>query len=323
MTMINVITFNKEGRDSFIDFLKAYAIVFVLFGHTFPFLQEVGYGLYGQMQVPIFLLIQVFHTFKTEKSIRIGKIWTRIIRPFLYAQFLIVICIVVCYGADKLLIYKALSWGGYGPGSYYPYIYIQFAFLLPLCRKWFKGKSEISIAIALILICEICEIIFSVLDLPDSIYRLLCIRYLFLIYFGKKWVDKGIIMTKTTWVLSGLSLCLCIYFGYIATDTEPLFYNTGWKFHRWPCYYYVSHLLVYILYVIYSYITKFDFVVNCTRVLSQASYEIFLSQMVLIYLIPSSIASNNVLSFGIWFISIWVLSLTLGVVINKINTIYG
>ena len=112
MTMINVITFNKEGRDSFIDFLKAYAIVFVLFGHTFPFLQEVGYGLYGQMQVPIFLLIQVFHTFKTEKSIRIGKIWTRIIRPFLYAQFLIVICIVVCYGADKLLIYKALSWGG-------------------------------------------------------------------------------------------------------------------------------------------------------------------------------------------------------------------
>ena len=60
----NVVTFNHQGRDLYIDFLKAYAILCVLFAHTIPYLQEVGYGLWAAIHVSTFLSIKVFHTEK-------------------------------------------------------------------------------------------------------------------------------------------------------------------------------------------------------------------------------------------------------------------
>lgn len=36
------IQFNQTGYDPFLDFIKAFAIVSVLIGHTFPFIDKVG-----------------------------------------------------------------------------------------------------------------------------------------------------------------------------------------------------------------------------------------------------------------------------------------
>lgn len=41
------ISFNKTGYDPFIDFLKTYSILVVVFCHGFPYLQEVGYPIWG------------------------------------------------------------------------------------------------------------------------------------------------------------------------------------------------------------------------------------------------------------------------------------
>ena len=81
--MSKVITFNKDGYDPFIDVIKAYAIICVLVGHTFPYLDKTGYCLWCDMQVPLFALVQVFHVFKKEnQSFNCKKILWRIFIPF-------------------------------------------------------------------------------------------------------------------------------------------------------------------------------------------------------------------------------------------------
>lgn len=85
--MSKVITFNKEGCDSFIDVIKAYAIICVLAGHTFSHLDQTGYGLWYGMQVPLFVLIQVFHAFKKDNQFfNSKKILWRIFIPFIILQ---------------------------------------------------------------------------------------------------------------------------------------------------------------------------------------------------------------------------------------------
>lgn len=63
------ISFNTKGYDVFIDFIKAYAIMCVLFGHTFLWLDKVGYGVWAGMQVPLFILVQAFHWYKKDKPV--------------------------------------------------------------------------------------------------------------------------------------------------------------------------------------------------------------------------------------------------------------
>jgi len=66
MFKAKTVSFNKTGYDPFIDFIKAYAILCVLIGHTLPFTDYWGYGLWAGMQVPLFVLVQVFHGFKKD-----------------------------------------------------------------------------------------------------------------------------------------------------------------------------------------------------------------------------------------------------------------
>ena len=83
------IKFKTTGYDEFIDFIKFYAIICVIFGHTFPLLDKIGYGIWAGMQVPLFVLVQSFHYLKKEKTkINIRKILGRIVVPFLIAEVL-------------------------------------------------------------------------------------------------------------------------------------------------------------------------------------------------------------------------------------------
>ena len=87
--MQKIITFNKVGYAPFLDFIKAYAILAVLLGHTFPFLDETGYNLWYGMQVPLFILVQVFHVMKkTNYKLNVRKMLQRILLPFLIIQMI-------------------------------------------------------------------------------------------------------------------------------------------------------------------------------------------------------------------------------------------
>ena len=289
------ITFNRTGYDPFIDFIKAYAIICVLIGHTIPFTDYWGYGLWAGMQVPLFVLVQSFHGFKKETlDINCKKIFLRVILPYIVVQsiaFIFLLC------KDSSGLYSFIGSGGSGPGSYYPCIYIQIALLLPLVKKWIdkNRNNKTKVLITFLVICESFEVLFSVIDLPDRIYRLLAIRYLFLLYLAWIWVKDGIVINRLTTILSVLSFIAIIYFEYFSIDDEVLFYKTAWKYHRWPCYYFVAIWGGYLLRMVFDYIHSNHFIMVTVRLLAKCSYEIFLIQMLVLYLYPDGFLNEFII----------------------------
>lgn len=287
--MQKIIAFNKTGYDPFIDFIKAYAIICVIIGHTFPNLGYIGYGLWAGMQVPLFVLVQAFHYLKKESSnVSIKKIFWRIFFPYILVEVFIFATLLWIYHYNATeLVHSYLIGAGTGPGSYYPWIYLQIALLLPLFKKCIIGLSRIGLAVFFLILCEGLEFVASIIDFPDWIYRLLAVRYFFLIYLAWIWVERGIVFNTKTTLLSILSLLSIIYFEYYSVNDEPLFYNTAWKFHRWICYYYVAFLGSYFLYLLWKWISKSHFMEQCVKMLAKCSYEIFLVQMAVCVVFPS------------------------------------
>ena len=211
--------------------------------------------------------------------------------------------------------------GGYGPGSYYPWIYLQVALLLPLFGFILRKSSKTTALIIFLLICEGLEIIFSLIDCPDWIYRLLAVRYLFLIYLGWKWAKEGIKINWLSIALSVISLIAIVYFEYFSVDDEPWFFATKWKTHRWPCYYFVANGFTALLYVIWRRINEKHIVRQLIKIIAASSYEIFLIQMATIYLVKYDqmpFVSNSIVKYGIWFILVWVVALVGGIGLHKL-----
>lgn len=297
--MNKVITFNKTGYDPFIDFVKAYAIICVLIGHTLVLHDYWGYGLWAGMQVPLFVLVQTFHVFKKDTpNINLKKILLRIVLPYFLVQS---IALIYLLSSEFSKLNSYLLGGGAGPGSYYPWIYIQIALLLPFAKKWLDNYQEdkIKVMITFLVICESFEILFSVIDLPDRIYRLLAIRYLFLLYLAWIWVKNGIVINKLTTILSVLSFIAIIYFEYFSIDDEVLFYKTSWKYHRWPCYYFIAIWGGYLLKLFFDIIHCNQFVLKTVRLLARCSYEIFLIQMLVLYVYPDGFFNELIIKVGI------------------------
>lgn len=317
------ITFNTNGHDDVIDFIKAYAILCVLIGHTFPFLDKIGYGIWAGTQVPLFILVQSFHFYKkNNSSINVKKVLSRVLLPFLIFEA-VTFVIAVLRGFDcNILMHKMLYRGGYGPGAYYPWIYFQVALLLPLFGGILnKTKKYMSLTVFLLL-SEGLEVLSSVCDMPDGIYRLLGFRYVFLLYLGWIWAKEGIKLNRLTLCLSLLSLMATAYFEYFSVNDEPWFYSTGWRFHRWPCYIWVAYGLTSVLYLLWKKLGSYQPFLKVTRTLAAASYEIFLVQMSVIFLFHKedlSFMQNKIVGYLLWLTIVWMVSLFGGIQLNRLK----
>lgn len=213
--------------------------------------------------------------------------------------------------------------GGYGPGSYYPLLYIQVALLLLLFKPLFQRFDKQTLLWVFLAISESLEILCSYLNVPESLYRLLAVRYIFLLYLGWIWVKDGIKVNFITIVLCLVCFIAIAYFQYFSKyiNNEPWFFDTGWRVHRWPCYFYVSHGLVLILYYFWQRIQQKDWVSVIVKSLANASYEIFLVQMAIIELFKIDAVAflgNNIFQYALWFIIIWSVSIFGGLYFHKI-----
>lgn len=180
---------------------------------------------------------------------------------------------------------------------------------------WIKKISLRQTFLVFLVISVGFELLFSIINLPDWLYRLLCIRYLFLIPLGMVWIEKGVELNRKTIVLSVLSIVAVLFFVFTEYDLEPIFYNTGWEFHRWICYFYLPFLLTYGLYLIWSKIKNSTWIENATKWTATRSYEIFLAQMAVIACFSVSILAfvpSNIIRFGIWAIVTFTFSLLIG-----------
>jgi len=313
-----IITFNKHGYEPFFDFVKAYAIICVLVGHTFPYLEETGYALWYGMQVPLFILVQVFHVFKKNTyTLNYKKIIYRILIPYCIVQIIPLCYCIYSYAIDKSLIINYIIGGGYGPGSYFPWVYLQMAFILSIVRTPLNRCSKQINMLISIAICIIFEMLSSIIELPDFIHRLLAIRYFFLIYLGWIWVNEGIVLNVKTLLLSVISMMAVIYLEYFYSPFEPWIYDTAWKTHRWPCYFYVSTLFCSILYYIYDKIKNNSLLMKWIEILAKCSYEIFLLQMLVIPLFPRmDFITNNSIRCGLRICVICIICIIGGYYLN-------
>ena len=282
--MSRVVELNKTGYDPFITFMKGYAILCVLLAHAIPNPDATGYAIWGGMQVPLFLIIQTFHSFKRKPKLNLGKILKRAILPLLLS--------IACRHGDICNQFKiSVISGGVGPGSYYFWIYLQFSILLPLLYPLLSKLKRSHLLILFLLISEGCEVLSSFISFPEPIYRLLCLRYLFLIYLGIEWVQRGIVMNWKTLLLSLLSIGLIFYFTYSDPSLEPFFFKTSWRYHRWICYFYVAYLMVWLLFVAFNVIKNVKWLNDFVELLGKASYEIYVFQMLVFVLFSKTFLS--------------------------------
>ena len=320
------ITINKSGYDPFIDFLKAYSIICVIIAHILPSSVLYKYFLFhvwGDMQVPMFVLIQVFHAYKKGTQPRLNRdgLFKRICLPFLVVQGVIVLFKALI---GEFLWKDLVFSGGLGPGSYYIWVYIQMALLLIIIWPWVKRVSFDSLLVAFLILSICIEVLFSMIELPDRLYRLLCVRYLFLIPLSLLWIEKGILLNRKTVLLSILSIVAVIFFFHTNYDLEPFFFNTGWKTHRWICYFYIPVLLTYGLYIVWNRIQQLQMIVKIVKWTATRSYEIFLSQMAVLACFPFAYFSyilSGVIGYSIWVIVAFSLSLFFGGVIYRFRKI--
>lgn len=279
----------KEGeRDYSIDFVKGVAILSVIFLHNMPADSIYAIVWIGQA-VPLFLLITSFLTYRSyqRKGFRwyfsvsnLRKMLNRIFIPF----FILIgfQCCIFYFFKGEIDWHVLHTQGGFGPGSYYPWIYLQCWLILPfvilLTNRLDLGMS----CILFIGICALEEWLTSELHVPADIYRLLCFRYLFLLYLGCIFAKYRIKLGTTVYILAAVSLLIALTEIYTSYNFEP-FLTARWKGYHWITYFYT--LLVFLLIAqLYGRICQRRIAVFFVK-LGVYSYEIFLFQMLVYSLI--------------------------------------
>lgn len=131
----------------------------------------------------------------------------------------------------------------------------------------------------------ISEYVFAILGVPEFVWRLLCIRYLFLIFLGMMWAEKGFALNSTRIILIVISLLAITIFSLTETNTSPLFVKTiSWKQFHWICYFYVAFAIPTMLWWLKRHSPMNVNSIIC--ILGKYSWEIFLVQMVIFKFTP-------------------------------------
>lgn len=268
------------------------------------FAEVLQYPLWIGQAVPLFLLIQVFHVYKKEDVCfpKPSKLWHRIVKPFLIVQLVFLAMILVSYAIKdidlKSKLFHMLAYGGNGPGSYYIWVYLQIAILSPLLYRWVRNKYAFVIFAGISIMLEV---FCSLMEMPDEIYRLLCFRYVFLIYLGYLWVrNDGILLNRKTVSLSVISSVAIVILNYTHLNHpefnfEPLVFDTAWTTFHWFTYFLPWSLLAFIICKCYQW--EPECMVNQLVLLcGKRSYEIFLWQMLVFGMSPLPGYANILLS---------------------------
>ena len=251
------------------------------------------YPLWVEQAVPIFFLVEAFQIYKKEQIHypKLSKLWHRILKPFLVIQSIFLIY-TIGFGVYKGLdlsesLAHMLYSGGSGPGSYFIWVYIQMAILCPLMYRVTTSKFAFWIFAGISLSMEV---ICSIIAMSDNVYRLLCIRYVFLIYLGYLWAKKGIQFSSRTVCLSILSAAaiLMLYYAHHhqpVKSFEPWVFDTDWTSFHWFTYFLPWSFLPFVICKCYQF--KPECRINKLLLLcGKRSYEIFLFQMLVFGVSP-------------------------------------
>ncbi len=238
-----------------------------------------------------------------KEHYNLSKLWNRILKPFLLIVLLTGMVLIIV-GHNPVEVFKSCIYAGsIGPGSYYVWIYLQFFLLLPFCLTFINTWGVL--LILFILISQGVEWICMYIDIPEPIYRLSLLRYIFLIYLGYVWSTNRMSQTLSVKqiVLSLISLVILLGLYYTSGSLQPFLYDTLWRPYYWICYFYTAFLLPWLIWKIYWKLSLKirEFVGE----IGKCSYEIYLVQMSVFTLYP-----HTKLSVGNYYVDMLIFIVT-------------
>ena len=277
-----------QNRNHFIDVLKGFCIIFVVFTHaswTDEQRLKLLFPFWIDMAVPFFMLISGYvYTKSFLKNEIVGldsaynkkyfiKNFIRYTIPYLVMYFIeISVKIIIAIKNNesiKHFIKASIALflqGGSGPGSYYYPEMIQIIFLFPIIYilvKKYNLKGVLTVAFA--------TFFFEVLKFPymenEEQYRLLLFRYFILLAFGSYFAMNK--MNRKQWILVFVGFCFIILFKY--TNYKP-------KIFKW----WTGTSMFPVLFIIpiFGFLVEKNIKYAPLEKVGKASYNIFLTQMV-------------------------------------------
>lgn len=285
--------FAGKNNVDVLDYLKGIAILSVIFMHSVDrdYLYSIYQELWVGQAVPIFLTITFFLAFrklsKSSNPIRtwfskehVKKTCQRIFPPFL-AVTILQICILLLCGRNDLIM-NMLYGGGYGPGKYYIWVYIQLWIIAPFLYVILNRNNRWLGVLFVLLICVILNVICSILDVESYGYIFwadLCVRYVFLSAIAFILLHKEDFNKFWLLIFAVFSVVYLEKFRFI--DFEPWVYAPrSWSTQNYPAFFYTL-LVIVVLMRIHEWICS-----KCNLKfiywLGKNSWEIFLFQMAII-----------------------------------------
>lgn len=214
----------KEQHIDWIDGAKGMAIISVFVMHALGMqcLHNIGWIFHMGQAVPVFLYVTAYLTSMHYKSFleyytwsRVRKVLWRVLVPFLVVQVVILLLFVLSGGwwSWKSLVKN----GGFGPGSYYAWLYVQVWLLLPFIVELVRHlsvKLSFLVMLAISIVVEYVFVLLAGVEHIDSIYALTPIRYLMILYVGCVWgrlSDKSKRLFYIIAIISGVLMLLNVY----------------------------------------------------------------------------------------------------------------
>lgn len=274
-----------------LDFIKAIAIIAVIILHTVP--SHTLFSFFAPFHiwhaVPVFIMIAGInstlsihrrargrYSFLNEYSgERIKSHFQRIWIPFSIAWLFEILFLLAKQATPGEVIFSYFA-GGIGPGSYFIPIFIQHILLFPIIL-WVKNKfnlhNQFIMLAAFFLVSVFLEWLCIAFTIPEWLYRLLYVRYLFAAVIGSSIVSHGL-SKKAILLTVPLSVTYIVYVSYLKYSC-PFIY-AAWDFQHAPAYFYTA-FLVSCLWRIYPHLRHMD---RLFLPIGKASYHIFLCQMI-------------------------------------------
>jgi len=290
-------------RNKVIDIIKGLAIISVIFQHTLSpiYLTSIYRIFHFEQAVPLFMLISgyVFTLSYNNKGITDlkncynlnilkGKI-KRLYAPFLVIYFLEVLLsnIFLSKSVDAHFLLVNLIFGGFGPGSYYPFIMLQFLFIIPIIYvisyKHLNYSLPIFFAIGIFF-----EIYIYLSGMNEGLYRLLIGRYIFAIALGSYLALNQNKMNKILLYVGSIFSVVYMY-ASIYHDYH-IFGHTYWLPEQAPAYFYTAFLFTIGINVLPK---KPGFIFTTIAEFGKASWHIFLIQMLYFWAIWPGVISPS------------------------------
>lgn len=276
-----------------IDLLKMLAILMVMLDHTayenasMPAFASV---LLVDCAVPVFFILVGYNSAQSYDRARFHRISQWYQPPFFTARirrlmvpYLGVLAFEIVYklqveGLDLLAVWERIyQRGGWGPGSYFPFVMLQVTVLIPVilygARKHWKGTVLGVLAVQILF-----EILTNAVHLDSDAYRMLVFRYLTCVLLGilfcfyeKKF--RRLALPAALFLMGIAYLAAVSLWGY-----EPLVFR-HWNTASgiFPAFY--AFGIVYLAYRLEDAFQRLARWLWIPQRLGQASYHIFLVQM--------------------------------------------